>query len=128
MLEGVLELTADIDSSTQGPVSSEKETDIDEAFGLIPEAFVPSKNNANEENGTEASLLRQTERKISWTMMSVMLVVYSALSLLIGMVLDPLAAIPLLLLLASLRFHTSIIYTSHQPPTVQTPSYQTPNP
>ena len=54
-----------------------------------------------EENGAETSLLRQTERKISWTMMSVMVVVYSALSLLIGMVLDPLAAIPLLLLLAS---------------------------
>lgn len=101
MLEGVLELTADIDSGTQSPVSSEKEMGIDEAFGSIPEAFVPSKKNANEENGSETSLLRQTERKISWTMMSVMVVVYSALSLLIGMVLDPLAAIPLLLLLAS---------------------------
>ena len=82
-------------------VSSEKEMGIDEAFGSIPEAFVTSKKNANEENGSETSLLRQTERKISWTMMSVMVVVYSALSLLIGMVLDPLVAIPLLLLLAS---------------------------
>ena len=33
MLEGVLELTADIDSGTQSPVSSEKEMGIDEAFG-----------------------------------------------------------------------------------------------
>ena len=49
MLEGVLELTADIDSGTQSPVSSEKEMGIDEAFGSIPEAFVPSKKNANEE-------------------------------------------------------------------------------
>ena len=47
MLEGVLELTADIDSGTQSPVSSEKEMGIDEAFGSIPEAFVPSEKNAN---------------------------------------------------------------------------------
>ena len=101
MLEGVLELTAEVDSGAHDVVSSEKEEDIDEAFGVIPDAFVQSENIGDEGSGAEAAFLRQSERKISWAMMSIMVIVYSALSLLIGLVLDPLAAIPLLLLLAS---------------------------
>ena len=101
MLEGMLELTAEVDSGAQDVVSSEKEEDIDEAFGVIPDAFVQSENIGDEGSGAEAAFLRQSERKISWAMMSIMVIVYSALSLLIGLVLDPLAAIPLLLLLAS---------------------------
>ena len=101
MLEGMLELTAEVDSGTQDVVSSEKEEDIDEAFGVIPDAFVQSENIGDGGSGAEAAFLRQSERKISWAMMSIMVIVYSALSLLIGLVLDPLAAIPLLLLLAS---------------------------
>ena len=101
MLEGMLELTAEVDSGTQDVVSSEKEEDIDEAFGVIPDAFVQSENISDGGSGAEAAFLRQSERKISWAMMSIMVIVYSALSLLIGLVLDPLAAIPLLLLLAS---------------------------
>ena len=101
MLEGVLELAADIDSSTQDDDSSEREADIDEAFGTIPEAFVPSEDINGADSGPETVFLRQSERKISWAMMSIMVVVYSAMSLLIGLVLDPLVAIPLLFLLAS---------------------------
>tara|TARA_X000000368_G_scaffold154134_1_gene121482 strand:+ start:27 stop:3689 length:3663 start_codon:yes stop_codon:yes gene_type:complete len=101
MLEGVLELAADIDSSTQDDDSSEREADIDEAFGTIPEAFVPSEDINGANSGPETVFLRQSERKISWAMMSMMVVVYSAMSLLIGLVLDPLVAIPLLFLLAS---------------------------
>ena len=101
MLEGMLELTAEVDSGSQDVVSSEKEEDIDEAFGAIPDAFVQSENIGDGDSGAEAAFLRQSERKISWAMMSIMVIVYSALSLLIGLVLDPLAAIPLLLLLAS---------------------------
>ena len=101
MLEGMLELTAEVDSGAQDVVSSEKEEDIDEAFGVIPDAFVQSENIGDEGSGAEAAFLRQSERKISWAMMSIMVIVYSALSLLIGLVLYPLAAIPLLLLLAS---------------------------
>ena len=101
MLEGMLELTAEVDSGAQDVVSSEKEEDIDEAFGVIPDAFVQSENIGDGGSGAEAAFLRQSERKISWAMMSIMVIVYSALSLLIGLVLDPLAAIPLLLLLAS---------------------------
>ena len=100
MLEGVLELAADIDSNTQNDDSSETETDIDEAFGTIPEAFVPSEDVNWSDNGYETVFQRQSERKISWAMMSIMVVVYSAMSLLIGLVLNPLAAIPLLFLLA----------------------------
>jgi len=101
MLEGMLELTAEVDSGSQDVVSSEKKEDIDEAFGAIPDAFVQSENIGDGGSGAEAAFLRQSERKISWAMMSIMVIVYSALSLLIGLVLDPLAAIPLLLLLAS---------------------------
>ena len=101
MLEGMLELTAEVDSGAHDVVSSEKEEDIDEAFGVIPDAFVQSENISDGGSGAEAAFLRQSERKISWAMMSIMVIVYSALSLLIGLVLDPLAAIPLLLLLAS---------------------------
>ncbi|DAC70344.1 MAG TPA: hypothetical protein D7I12_02140 [Candidatus Poseidoniales archaeon] len=101
MLEGMLELTAEVDSGSHDVVSSEKEEDIDEAFGAIPDAFVQSENIGDGGSGAEAAFLRQSERKISWAMMSIMVIVYSALSLLIGLVLDPLAAIPLLLLLAS---------------------------
>ena len=89
MLEGVLELAADIDSSTQDDDSSE-EADIDEAFGTIPEAFVPSEDINGADSGPETVFLRQSERKISWAMMSIMVVVYSAMSLLIGLVLNPL--------------------------------------
>ena len=89
MLEGVLELAADIDSSTQDDDSSEREADIDEAFGTIPEAFVPSEDINGADSGSETVFLRQSERKISWAMMSIMVVVYSAMSLLIGLVLDP---------------------------------------
>ena len=44
MIEGVFELAADIDSSTQDDDSSERKADIDEAFGTIPEAFVPGED------------------------------------------------------------------------------------
>lgn len=101
MIEGVFELAADIDSSTQDDDSSERKADIDEAFGTIPEAFVPGEDINEPDVGSETVFLRQSERKISWAMMSIMVVVYSAMSLLIGLVLDPLAAIPLLFLLAS---------------------------
>ena len=101
MLEGMLELTAEVDSGAHDVVSSGKEEDIDEAFGAIPDAFVQGENISDGGSGAEAAFLRQSERKISWAMMSIMVIVYSALSLLIGLVLDPLAAIPLLLLLAS---------------------------
>ena len=101
MLEGMLELTAEVDSGAQDVVSSEKEEDIDEAFGTVPDVFVKSENIEEGVSGAEPAFLRQSERKISWAMMSIMVIVYSALSLLIGLVLDPLAAIPLLLLLAS---------------------------
>lgn len=101
MIEGVFELAADIDSSTQDDDSSERKADIDEAFGTIPEAFVLGEDINGPDVGSETVFLRQSERKISWAMMSIMVVVYSAMSLLIGLVLDPLAAIPLLFLLAS---------------------------
>ncbi len=101
MLEGVLELTAEVDSGTQDAVSSEKEEEIDEAFGTIPDAFVQSEDIGDGGSGAKTAFLRRSERKISWAMMSIMVIVYSALSLLIGLVLDPLAAIPLLLVLAS---------------------------
>ena len=101
MIEGVFELAADIDSSTQDDDSSERKADIDEAFGTIPEAFVLGEDINGPDVGSETVFLRQSERKISWAMMSIMVVVYSAMSLLIGLVLDPLVAIPLLFLLAS---------------------------
>ena len=65
MLEGMLELTAEVDSGTQDAVSSEKEEDIDEAFGTIPDAFVQSEDIGDGDSGAKTAFLRRSERKIS---------------------------------------------------------------
>ena len=98
--DGILELSGDLDFKFEDRGIVDKKSSFDDALGPIPEIF--SEDHKVPDRFDLAPSIRDTERRVNWVLMSVMVIAYSALSLLIGLEMDAGAAIPILLVLASI--------------------------